>query len=99
MTYDDDIYRAIRLIQDDIKAIIRRIEKLEKRPDMLFKDEWMDGHDVCRALNISDRHLRTLRESGLLPYSRIQKKIYYKVSDLKTLLEKNRIWRPQPPTP
>ena len=65
------------------------IQKLKKTKGELFKEEWMDGQEVTLALNISPRSLQTLRCSGQLPFTRILKKLYYKTSDVKALLENN----------
>lgn len=87
----EDIFRAIVHIEDDIKEIKRQIEILKKRPDVLFREDWMDGADVQFALHISQRTLHYLRESGKLPFTRLHKKIFYKVSDIKALLEEKYI--------
>ena len=42
------------------------------------KMNWMDGADVCEKLGISKRTLQTYRDRGLLPYSQINHKIYYR---------------------
>lgn len=89
----EDIIRAILHIQEEIKEIKRQIEILKKRPDVLFKEEWMDGQDVQLALNISHGTLRSLRRSGKLPFARINQKLYYKVADVKALLQENYIGR------
>ena len=54
-----------------------------------FTEEWIDGQDVMQTLHISKRTLQSLRDSGTLPYSRINGKFYYKLSDLESLMEKN----------
>lgn len=87
----EEIFEAILLITQEIKEIKRQIENLNKRPDVLFREEWMDGQDVMLALHISQRTLRTLRVSGKLSYSRINNKLYYKALDIKALLEENYI--------
>lgn len=46
----------------------------------------MDGQDVCLRLNISPRTLQTLRDSGKLPFSQIQHKIFYKPEDVEALV-------------
>lgn len=91
----EDIIRAIVHINEEIKEIKRQIDILKKRPDVLFREDWMDGHDVALALHISQRHLRTLRLTGRLPFTRLHKKIYYKVTDIKSLLEENAVRHPQ----
>ncbi|MDE6069990.1 MAG: helix-turn-helix domain-containing protein [Alistipes sp.] len=48
----------------------------------------MDNTEVCRLLHISKRTLQYLRSSGRLPYSTIGNKCYYKLEDVKDLLDK-----------
>ncbi len=47
------------------------------------------SQDVMQTLHISKRNLQSLRDSKVLPYSRINGKFYYKVSDLENLLQSN----------
>jgi predicted site-specific integrase-resolvase len=51
--------------------------------------DWIDAQDVMQKLHISVRTLQTWRTNGLLPYSRISGKIYYRKSDILTILQKN----------
>lgn len=48
--------------------------------------KWLDNGEVCRLLNISKRTLQTYRDNGILPYSQINHKIFYKSSDIEMLL-------------
>ena len=50
---------------------------------------WIDGRQVMEMLNISKRTLQSLRSSGVLPYSRLNGKYYYKVTDLNQILNRN----------
>lgn len=45
-------------------------------------DEWLDGQDVCLLMDISPRKLLSLRSNGMIPFSRIDKKIYYQKKDI-----------------
>ena len=54
-----------------------------------FDKVWIDGQDVMLSLHISKRTLQYLRDSGVLPYSRINGKFYYKIADIENLLVKN----------
>lgn len=47
----------------------------------------MDGADVCEKLGISKRTLQTYRDRGLLPYSQINHKIYYRTEDVEVFVE------------
>ena len=50
------------------------------------KTEWMDNQDVCRMLNISPRTLQTLRDNGMLAYSQINHKTYYRPRDVQRMV-------------
>ena len=47
---------------------------------------WLDNQDVCQMLNISPRTLQTLRDNGMLAYSQINRKVYYKPEDVERIL-------------
>ena len=50
-------------------------------------DEWLDGQDVCLLMDISPRKLLFLRSNGMIPFSRIDKKIYYQKKDVLSYME------------
>lgn len=89
MDENQNVNKVVFHLNDRVDDLEKRVKHLEKRPDVLLKDEWMDGHDVMRALNISKRTLQTLRDTGRLIPTQISKKYYYKVSDVKQLLTDN----------
>ena len=43
--------------------------------------------DVCKLLNISKRTLQHYRDTGVLPFSQIGHKCYYKLEDVELLLQ------------
>ncbi|WP_439848461.1 helix-turn-helix domain-containing protein [Riemerella anatipestifer] len=47
----------------------------------------MDTQEVCQLLGISKRTLQNYKDRNLLPYSYINRKNYYKRSDVLHLLE------------
>lgn len=50
-------------------------------------DKWMDAQDVCIALGISKRSLQTYRDHGLIPYSTIGGKFFYREVDIQLILK------------
>lgn len=50
------------------------------------RDKWLDNCETCRLLNVSARTMQTYRDTGKLPYSQINNKIYYKASDVEAFL-------------
>ena len=51
--------------------------------------DWLDNQDVMQVLHISPRTLQTLRSNGILPFSRIGNKIYYRKQDILKILSDN----------
>ena len=81
----------MKLIFEEMRSIKNELSTKEA-----IKESWIDGVAVQSALHISEKTLYRHRKSGLLAYSRIRGKIYYKKTDIKALLENNyRIDKPK----
>ena len=75
----------------EMNNILFKIEKQMKglnfsKPEL---SEWLDNQDVCILMNISDRKLLSLRQKGLIPFSRIDRKVYYKKEDILNYMRNN----------
>lgn len=55
------------------------------------KEKWLGNEDVCELLQISKRTLQSYRDNGILPYSQIGRKCYYRVSDIENLISQSQI--------
>ncbi|RGT50947.1 DNA-binding protein [Bacteroides intestinalis] len=53
------------------------------------KEQWLGNDDVCSLLQISPRTLQSYRDNGILTYSQIGRKCYYKVSDIENLISQS----------
>lgn len=84
-----DVMQLLLELSSAIKEIKAQLLVFKQTRTEKFKQEWIDGQDVMLSLNISKRTLQSLRDTGILPYSRINGKFYYKVADLEALLESN----------
>jgi hypothetical protein len=88
---------------DVFETILTEISELTEMVQTLHKDhrdkrleKWLDSQDVCHILNISKRTLRTYRDMGKLPFSKVIGSIYYKPEDVEKLLinsENKKIWK------
>ena len=54
------------------------------------KEQWLGNEDVCSLLQISPRTLQAYRDNGILAYSQIGRKCYYKVSDVEQLINNSK---------
>lgn len=74
------------------QELVKKIEKISqyvKEHSESDHEGWVDNHDVCTFLNISIRTLQRLRSQGLLNYSIIRGKTYYKLSEIERMLNEN----------
>lgn len=79
--------KVFNALAERMGTIAEKAETLCRRQDDLGLKKWLDHQDVCLILGISKRTLQTYREKGLLPYSQIRHKIFYKPEDVERLLE------------
>lgn len=54
-----------------------------------LSDDWLDNQDVTLQLHISLRTLQELRSKGVVPYTKLGNKIYYRRVDIENLLKSN----------
>lgn len=67
------------------KKVIRVCRPVE---DLGLK-KWLDNQQVCEILRISKKALQSYRDRGLIPFTRIKHKIFFKPEDVQRLLESN----------
>ena len=79
-----ELLRQKRISLDDLTD--EEINTLAKRS---FLEDWIDAQDVMHYLHISPRTLQTLRSNGILPFSRIGNKLYYRKQDIQKILANN----------
>ena len=63
----------------------RGFKKLTMK-DQTPEEVWIDKQEILMRLHISNRTLQTWRSKGIIPFARIGKKIFYKESDFRNLL-------------
>ena len=64
-----------------------QIVQSRNEPTCKKLDEWIDNQDVCILMGISPRKLQTLRRTGAIPYSRIDRKIADIIQYMESILE------------
>ncbi|WGQ12156.1 helix-turn-helix domain-containing protein [Pedobacter gandavensis] len=75
-------------MKNELKELLEMTENATRKYTPIFKEEkWLDNQEVCLMMNITKRTLQTYKDKGLLPYSKLNRKNYYKCSDVQALLE------------
>ncbi|HJD93132.1 helix-turn-helix domain-containing protein [Bacteroides coprosuis] len=74
-----------------VKArLILLLEKSKQLGSHQKHSEWLDNQDVCLLLNISLQTLQSYRNKGLIPYSMVGHKCFYKATEIHVFIEKYR---------
>ena len=70
---------------DKLENLKSSLEEKQKNPQDIF----VDNQEFLQLMNISKRTAQTWRDQGVVSFSQIGSKIYYRMSDVEKLLEKN----------
>ncbi len=77
--------------QIELKEIQAKLEALSSKIDEIQKDKLqtqiIDNADFIRLMNISNSTSKNWRKKGIIAYSQIENKIYYKITDIQLLLK------------
>jgi hypothetical protein len=75
----NELLSRLELFVEKVKTLCEWLEENKLK-------EWYGNQDVCLELNISPRTLQTLRTNGTLPYTQINRKMFYKPEDVEALI-------------
>lgn len=86
-------------LEIESKAFNKLLEKIDIITDFILSkntmgneiDIWVDTYEVCTFLRISERTLQRLKSDRLISYSLIKNKSYFKITEIKRMLEENLI--------
>lgn len=84
MTIEKKTFEEMRNRFNRFSEHIRNLCSRYRPPE---KMNWLDNADVCEKLNVSKRTLQAYRDGGLLAYSQINHKIYYRLEDVEEFIE------------
>ena len=83
---------AIILSAQQYKELVNRLDVLNKKLEEKQKspnDTFLDNQEFLQLMNISKRTCQSWRDEGKISFSQIGSKIYYRMSDVQKLLDKN----------
>lgn len=82
--------RHVSNLTSKIEALKKQVCSLQLQTEEKRLKAWLDAQDVCLMLNISTRTLQNYRDKGMLAYSLVSGKCYYRPEDVELLITKNR---------
>ena len=78
-----DQYDELLVRMDEIKI---SLAKAQSEPEDIF----VDNPEFLELMNVSKRTAQTWRDEGVISFSQIGSKIYYRMSDIQKLLDSSR---------
>lgn len=92
---NDDYMKSIEEILEELRKLIAsRFDEIEKKLDKSMKikivmdgDKLLDNQDLCLLLGITKRSLARYRQKKLIRYYQIDRKTYYKASEVQEFLK------------
>lgn len=79
---------TLEKIKQKILLLYSKTQKMRTRQSI---DDWLDNQELCLLLDVSLRTLQTYRDKGVLAYSMIGHKCYYRRSDVSILMEQLKV--------
>jgi hypothetical protein len=76
-----------------INMIVKFVASIQAKADEEPEDGWVDNYEVCTFLKISARTLQRLRASRSINFTLIRGKTFYRISEIRRLMDDNVIRR------
>lgn len=86
VTFESEAYKEIISNINEIRSNLNN-----KGSNSPLSETWLDIQETCQLLKISKRTLQSYRDNGILPFSQIGGKIYFRAADIEDHLRKHYI--------
>ena len=90
---DIQILKALHREVKEVSLLIKEVTAPYKALQQATK--WLDQQEACQLLNISKRTLQTYRAKGILGATQINRKTYFRLSEVELLMETERPFKKQ----
>ena len=82
ITIQSEAFQELVKKMDEIQT---KLTAKEKEP----KEVWLDNQEFIQLLKISKRTAQHYRDTGMISFSQVCSKIYYRMNDVEELLKKH----------
>jgi hypothetical protein len=83
---------VITIESEAYKSLVQKLDSIEAKTapkPQSPENTWLDNQELCLFLKVTPRTLQNYRDQGILPYTQIGGKIFYRQSDVFKVLEEN----------
>ena len=82
----DDAEKVLKRLDESVALIVAQMKMNEKFDP---EDVFFDNGEFMKLMNISKRTAQEWRNKKIIEFSQVGNKIYYRLSDIKKLLNNN----------
>ena len=89
---EDNKRKSLKVVDKNYESIEKKLTELIKKLDKRLVQESiqiLDNSEFMQLMGISQKLAQTWRDTGVVSFSQVKNKIFYKVSDIQELLDKN----------
>jgi len=79
---------AWKQLNSRINAIF---DYLKRQEDISYDDLWLNNHEVCQYLHVSEKTLWRMRSKSEIAYSKIYGQYFYTIGAIKDMLNANAV--------
>lgn len=76
----------------EYQDLVKRLDEITKKlaaKETGMKERWIDNTEFMNLLRISRRTAQSYRDNNMIAFSIIGNKIFYKISEVESLLERH----------
>lgn len=82
---------ALNWVSDTINDLSGAIDEVFVAEESCLQSTWIENSELAKHLGLSLRTLQSYRERGVIGYSLMGRKIYYRRSEINELLKSGRL--------
>lgn len=85
ITIEEEAWKQLNSRIDAIAEYLKRLENTS------YDELWLNNHEVCQYLHISEKTLWRMRTKGEIAYSKIYGQYFYTIGSIKDMLNANAV--------
>ncbi len=83
---------VITIQSEAFQELVKKMDEIQTKltaKDKEPKEIWLDNQEFIQLLKISKRTAQHYRDTGMISFSQVGSKIYYRMNDVEELLKKH----------
>lgn len=84
--------QVITIQSEAFQELVKKMDEIQNKltaKDKEPKEVWLDNQEFIQLMKISKRTAQHYRDTGMISFSQVGSKIYYRMNDVEELLKKH----------